>query len=103
MLKIKKKDMVVVLTGRDKGKRGEVRSVEPDKGRVVVAGVNMVSKHARATQSKPGGIQKKEMPLMLSKVALVCPKCDKASSPKINRLNTGEKVRACRKCGEIIV
>jgi len=100
---LKKKDKVVVLSGKDKGKRGEIRKINPDAGTVFVIGVNMVTKHAKATQNKPGGIQKKEAPLHISKVALVCPKCDKAARPKSGRLNSGEKVRLCRKCGEMII
>ena len=101
-MKIKKKDTVVVLTGKDKGKKGEVRKVMPGESRVLVAGVNLVSKHARAGQNKPGGIQKKESPLHISNVALVCPKCAKAGGPKTDFLKTGEKIRVCRKCGEVI-
>ncbi len=98
-MNIKKKDTVLILTGKDNGKRGEVRSVTA--GTVLVSGVNMVTKHAKATGSKPGGIQKKEMPVHISNVALVCPKCDKAGSPKAGKLQ-GEKTRICRKCGETI-
>jgi len=101
-MKIKAKDTVLVLTGKSKGKRGEVRQVNADKDSVIVAGVNMVTKHARATQGKPGGIQKKEMPLHISNIMLVCPKCSKASKPKAGRLQTGERIRLCRKCGETI-
>jgi len=103
MWKIKKKDTVVVLSGRDKGKKGEVRGLLPDKSRVLVSGVNMVTKHARTAQNKPGGIQKKELPLHISNVALICPKCDKPIRPKSDKLNTGEKIRVCRKCGEFIL
>jgi len=102
MVNIKKKDMVVVLAGKDKGKRGEVRSVTPGKDSVLVTGVNMVTKHARGTQAKPGGLQKKEMPIHISNVALVCPKCDKAVRPKSGAMKTGERIRLCRKCGETI-
>ena len=99
---IRKKDTVEVLSGKDKGKRGEVRGLLPQENRVLVAGVNMVSKHAKTTQNKPGGIQKKEMPMHISNVALVCSKCSKPTRPKANVLKSGEKVRVCRKCGEII-
>jgi large subunit ribosomal protein L24 len=102
MHNIRKKDTVVVLAGKDRGKRGEVHSVMPHKDAVVVTGVNVVTKHAKATQGKPGGIQKKEMPLHISNVALVCPKCDKAVRPKSGAMKNGEKVRLCRKCGETI-
>ena len=99
---IRKKDTVEVLSGKDKGKRGEVRQLLPSESRVLVAGVNMVTKHAKASHNKPGGIQKKEMPLHISNVALVCAKCSKSTRPKSDTLKSGEKVRVCRKCGEII-
>ena|SRR3989339_33162 len=103
MLSIKKKDTVVILVGRDRGKKGEVRELRPQKDQVIVTGVNLVSKHTRASQTKPGGIQKIEAPLHMSKVALVCPKCSKPTRIKADKLSTGEKVRVCRKCGEIII
>ncbi|MCX5783643.1 MAG: 50S ribosomal protein L24 [Elusimicrobia bacterium] len=102
MIKIKKKDMVRILSGKDKGKKGEVRKIVEGE-RVMVSGINMVVKHAKPAQNKPGGIQKKEALLHISKVALICPKCDKAIRPKISALAVGEKVRACRMCGEVIV
>ena len=102
-LNIKKKDTVLVLSGKDKGKKGEVLHVYPDKGRVLVGKVNMVTKHAKPTQGQPGGLQKKEAPLALSKVALVCPKCSQAMRPKRDRLASGERVRLCRKCNEVLV
>ncbi len=102
MLMIKKKDTVIVLAGKDKGKKGEVHKVMPEALKVLVTGVNLVSKHARPAQQKPGGIQKKEAPLPLSKVALVCPKCGKVTRPKAGALKTGERIRVCRKCGETI-
>ena len=103
MTNIKVKDTVVVLCGKDKGKRGEVRRIISGKDKVVVGGVNMVVKHARAAQNKPGGIQKKEAAMHLSKVALICPKCSKTMRPKFETLNSGEKIRVCRKCGGQIV
>jgi len=103
MSNIKKKDTVMVIAGKDKGKTGEVRKVMPEKGRLVVAGINLVSKHARASQGKPGGIQKIEAPINTSNVALVCPKCKKQNRPKAGKLENGEKIRICRKCGETIL
>jgi large subunit ribosomal protein L24 len=100
---IRKKDKVEVIAGRDKGKRGEVNKVIPGKNRVVVAGVNIVTKHERPGRNKPGGIQKVESGLDASNVMLVCPKCDKAVRPKADRLETGERIRKCRKCGEAIL
>lgn len=104
-LKIKKKDTVLVLSGRDKGKKGEVLRVYPEDGRVLVAKVMMSAKHVkpRPQQGQPGGIQRRESPIHISKVMLVCPKCDKAVRPKASKLNTGESVRVCRKCSEVIL
>lgn len=102
-LNIRKKDTVMVMSGKDKGKKGEVLKVFPEKGRVLVTKINLITKHAKATQSQPGGIQKKEAPLALSKVALVCPKCSQPMRPKRDKLATGERVRVCRKCSEVLV
>jgi len=103
MQKIKKKDTVLVISGRDKGKKGEVLRVFPDKSAVLVSKINVVTKHQRATQGQTGGLQKKEMPLHVSKVALVCPKCSQPMRPKADKLSTGERVRVCRKCSEVLV
>src|SRR5947207_3299613 len=97
-LNIRKKDTVLVMSGKDKGKKGEVLKVFPEKGRALVAQVNIVTKHAKAAQGQPGGLQKKEAPLALSKLALVCPKCSQPMRPKRDKLATGERVRICRKC-----
>ena len=82
---IKKKDTVLVLSGKDKGKKGEVKSVNPTKNKVVVVGVNMISKHVKPSQNKQGGINKMEAPLDASNVAIVCSKCKKAMTPKCNQ------------------
>ncbi len=103
MLNIKKKDKVVVLTGKDKGKEGEVLKVLSDDNRVIVSKVNFVKRHTKPTQVAPGGIKEKEAPLSISNVMLVCPKCGKPNRPKFDKLSDGKKVRVCRKCGEIIV
>ena len=102
-MRIKKKDTVLVLAGKDRGKKGEVIRVLADSGSLLVSGVNRVTKHARPTQSDPGGIQKKEAPFSASRVMLVCPKCERAMRPKLDRLATGERIRICRKCGEAIL
>jgi large subunit ribosomal protein L24 len=102
MLNIKKKDKVVVLSGKDKGKKGEVLDVFPDKGKLVVAKVNFVKRHTKPTQRDAGGIREKEAPIAISKVMLICPKCEKSLRPKFDKLPDGKKVRLCRKCGEMI-
>lgn len=103
MFNIKKKDKVVVLSGKDKGKKGEVLKVFPDKEKVVVAKVNFVKRHTKPTQRDPGGIREKESPIAMSKVMLLCPKCEQASRPKFDSLSDGKKIRICRRCGEMIV
>ncbi|MDR3274902.1 MAG: 50S ribosomal protein L24 [Endomicrobium sp.] len=102
-MKIKKKDKVLVLSGKDKGKKGEVLDIFPDKGKVVVAKINLVKKHTKPTQKDPGGIREKESPIAVSKVMLVCPKCSQASRPKFDKLSDGKKIRICRRCGEMII
>jgi len=103
MLNIKKKDKVIVLSGKDKGKKGEVLSVLPDAKKVIVSKINFVKRHTKPTQRDAGGIREKEAPIAMSKVMLVCPKCSQPSRPKFDKLSDGKKVRVCRKCGEMIV
>ncbi|MDR0800082.1 MAG: 50S ribosomal protein L24 [Endomicrobium sp.] len=103
MLNIKKKDKVIILSGKDKGKKGEVIYISPDRGRVIVTKVNFVKRHTKPTQREPGGIYEKEAPVNISKVMLICPKCDQASRPRFDRLSDGKKVRVCRRCGEMII
>lgn len=102
-LKIRKKDKVMVISGKDKGKTGEVLQVIPDEMRVLVSKINVVTKHRKRTQTAPGGIEKIEAPIAYSNVMLLCPKCEKPTRAKVERLKTGELVRACRKCSEKIL
>ncbi|HAM38847.1 MAG: 50S ribosomal protein L24 [Elusimicrobia bacterium RIFOXYC2_FULL_34_12] len=102
-MNIKKKDKVVILSGKDKGKRGEVLKIFIDNNTAIVSKVNFVKRHTKPTQTDPGGIREKESPLSVSKLMLVCPKCDKAMRPKWEILQDGTKSRICRKCGEMIV
>jgi large subunit ribosomal protein L24 len=103
MVNIKKKDKVLVLSGKNKGKQGEVLEVFPDKGKAIVSKVNFVKRHTKPTQKDGGGIKEKESPISISKIMLVCPKCAQASRPKSDKLADGKKIRVCRKCGEMIV
>src|SRR5207249_2478558 len=92
-----------VVTGRERGKRGKVLRVSPEKGRVLVEHVNMVKKHQRPTQKlRQGGIIEREGALALSNVLLVCGRCDKASRTGIKVLADGRKVRVCKRCGESV-
>ena len=102
-LKLHKKDKIVVLSGKDKGKTGEILKIFPAKMRVLVGKVNMVTKHKKPKQNEPGGIQKMEAAIAYSNVMLLCPKCEKAIRPRLDKLSTGEIVRICRKCGETIL
>jgi large subunit ribosomal protein L24 len=76
MKKIKKKDLVIVISGDDKGKKGEVIKVFPEEDKVLVSKVNIVKKHVRPTQTTPGGIREIEKPIHISKIKLICPKCN---------------------------
>lgn len=100
---IKKDDLVVVLSGKDKGKKGTVLSADPKNGKVIVEGVNVAKRHLKARKpGEEGGIIKKETPIYASKVMRVCPKCDKPTREAHKILNDGKKVRVCKKCGETI-
>ena len=102
-ISIKKDDLVVVLSGKDKGKQGKVLSVIPSESKVVVEGVNVATKHKKATsQTEQGGIIQKEAPLYACKVQRVCPKCNKPTRPAHKLLADGKKVRVCKKCGQEI-
>jgi large subunit ribosomal protein L24 len=99
-LKIKKGDRVRVLTGKDRGKDGNVTRVLPDVGKIIVDGVNVAKKHQRATKSTmQGGIIDKDMPLPVANVALLCPACGKATRVGYKIDGDGTKVRVCKKCG----
>ena len=101
--KIRKGDQVQVLTGRDKGKRGEVLAVNPDEGRALVRGVNMVKRHQKPTgMNQPGGILEKEAPIQLSNLALIDPKSDKPTRVGFSVLADGKKVRVARPSGEVL-
>ena len=100
-LKIKKGDQVVVLSGDDKGKTGEVVKAMPAEGKVVVQGINLVKRHQKPSQTNPGGIVTKEAPLHVSNVALVDAKSGKATKVGYKEVN-GKKVRVARKSGEVI-
>lgn len=100
-MKIKKGDQVVVLSGDDKGKTGEVVKAMPKEGKVVVQGINLVKRHTKPSQTNPGGIVTKEAPINVSNVAVVDPKNGKATKVGYKEEN-GVKVRFARKSGEVI-
>ena len=100
---VKKGDTVMVLSGKDKDKQGKVLSVNPDKGMVLVEGVNMSTKHKKPKgRYQQGGIIRQESPINSSKVMIVCGKCGKPTKIAKKFLDNGEKARTCKKCSEII-
>ena len=99
---IKKGDKVIVTTGRDKGKKGEVIKIFPKDDRALVAGVNVVKRHQRQTQTQQGGIVNKESTIHLSNLAHVDPRSGNATRIGIKTLNDGRKVRFAKKSGEVI-
>lgn len=102
-LKIKKGDEVIILTGKDKGSKGEVLKVMPEERRVVVQGVNVVKKHRKPTQLNPqGGIENIEKSVHVSNVALVDPKEGKATRVGYKVLKDGKKVRVAKRSGETV-
>ncbi len=100
--KLKKGDHVIVLSGRDKGKEGDITKVLPSAGRALVSGVNMVIRHTRQTQTSQGGRLSKEVPINLSNIALVDPKDGGPTRVGFKFLEDGTKVRFAKKSGEII-
>ncbi len=101
-LKIRKGDKVTVITGRDKGKTGEILRVDPKRGRVLVQGVNMVKRHQGPSQTSPGGIIEKEASLHVSNVAHIDPKSDKPTRVGYRTDSGGRKVRFAKRSGELI-
>lgn len=100
--KIKKGDTVIVLTGKDKGKKGEVLSVKPADAKALVQGVNLVKRHTKPTQFQAGGIVEKEAPIAISNIAIVDPKEGKATRVGFKTLEDGKKVRVAKLSGEVI-
>ncbi|MEC8672501.1 MAG: 50S ribosomal protein L24 [Pseudomonadota bacterium] len=99
--KIKKGDQVVVTTGRDKGRRGEVIEVRRTENRVLVQGCNIVKRHTRATQNNPGGIINKEAPLHISNVSLIDP--DSGQATRVGyEVKDGKKIRIARRSGKAL-
>ena len=99
-MSIKKNDTVIVLSGKDKRKQGKVLEVMPADRKVIVEGINVVSRHTRPRkQGEEGGILKKEAAIYACKVQKVCPKCNKPTRPAHKMLADGKKVCVCKKCG----
>lgn len=100
--KIKKGDKVVVITGRDKGKSGEVLNVNPTEGRAMVRGINLVKRHTKATMQTEGGIISKEAAIQLSNLQIADPKDGKPSRVGFKILDDGRKVRFAKRSGDLI-
>ena len=100
-LRIKKNDTVIVLSGKDKGKKGKVLKVDPQELKLTVEAINVVKRHQRASKAFQGGIIEKSMPLATHKVMLVCPRCSKPTRVAMKKIND-KNVRACKKCSELI-
>jgi large subunit ribosomal protein L24 len=102
-MKIKKDDTVLVIAGKDKGKKGKVRFAYPDDKRIMVEGVNMIKKHSKAKgQVKQAGIIEREAPIGVEDVMLLCSKCNKPTRVGYRFLQDGRKARICRACGEVV-
>jgi large subunit ribosomal protein L24 len=101
-LKIKKGDSVVVITGRDKGKTGDVLRVFPTENRAIVQGVHLAKRHTRPRMGDPGGIVEKELPIHISNIAHIDPQSRKPTRVGFRHLGDGHKVRFARRSGEVI-
>ena len=102
-MKIRKNDTVLVIAGKDKGKKGKVRFAYPKKERILVEGINFIKKHSRAKgQAKQAGIIDLEAPINVSNVMLFCDKCNRPVRIGHRFLEDGRKVRICRSCHEVI-
>jgi len=102
-LEIKKGDVVEVVAGDDKGKRGKVLKVFPRGRRIIIESINFIKRHTRPTQRDPqGGVQEREAPIHVSNVMLICPNCGHPTRIGHHFLEDGTKVRVCRKCNEML-
>jgi large subunit ribosomal protein L24 len=102
-MKIRKEDTVLVVAGKDKGKKGKVRFSYPDDRRVIVEGVNIIKKHVKAVRDvRQAGIIEREAPIDMSNVMLLCTKCGKPTRVGTQLLQDGSKTRVCRVCHEVI-
>ena len=102
-MNIRKNDTVLVIAGKDRGKKGKVRFAHPKDERLIVEGVNFVKKHARATgRARQAGVIELEAPVHVSNVMLLCSRCNQPTRVGFRFLEDGRKVRICRSCHEVI-
>ncbi|MCK4249570.1 MAG: 50S ribosomal protein L24 [Candidatus Omnitrophica bacterium] len=103
MARLKKDDQVVVIAGKDKGKKGRLLRVFTDTNKGLVERVNLIKKHTRPTQDNPkGGIIEKENPISLSNLMPFCGRCDRQARIGVKILESGDKMRICRRCQEVL-
>jgi len=108
-MKVRKEDQVIVVSGDDRGKRGRVLKVFPEKHKVIVEGINFIKRHTRPSQKQPkGGIVIKEAAIHVSNVMVICPKCNAITKVGIKKITDESKgktlrVRYCKKCDEMLV
>lgn len=102
-LKVKKDDLVKIISGKERGKKGKVLMTYPKENRLMVEKLNMIKRHSKATPGGgKGGIIEKEAKIYVSNVMVICLKCDRAVRVAKKKLDDGKNVRICRKCGEIL-
>ncbi|MCK4274391.1 MAG: 50S ribosomal protein L24 [Dehalococcoidales bacterium] len=102
-MKIRKNDTVLVIKGKDRGKKGKVRFSRPKKQQVIIEGINFIKKHSKARGAvRQAGIIDLEAPVHISNVILLCDKCNKPGRIGFQKLEDGRRVRICRACGEVI-
>ncbi len=102
-MRIRKDDTVVIIAGKDRGKKGKVRRALPDEDRVIVEGLNMIKRHSRARRAtRQAGIIELEAPVRVSDVMLMCSKCGNPTRVNFRFLDDGKKVRICNSCREVI-
>jgi len=102
-MKIKKNDNILVIKGKDRNKTGKVIGILPEKGRIVVAGINMIKRHQRPKKSgQKGQILSSEAPLRAENAMIICPKCGAPSRIGYKRMENGDKTRICKKCNQEI-
>ena len=102
-MKIRKDDTVLVIAGKDKGKKGKVRFVFPKDDKVLIEGVNLIKTHSKAkAQVKQAGIIEREAPVHISDVMLICSRCNHPVRVGFKKLEDGRKTRICRSCGEVV-
>lgn len=103
MFKIKRDDLVYVITGKDRGKKGKVLKIFPEENRAIIEGINLTKRHRRRTrEDQQGGIVEIETPIDISNLMLLCKHCNKATRVGFSVLKDGSKARICKECKEVI-